>query len=132
MLSARLIGPFAQRLRNDCAAGTKNPADIRGRGSARVIGQVNFRLGWKDDVSIEVLHTGTGRIEVAFVSEDNLTRSKQTGLVFEDFFEAVNETIGECERLGPRSNNGHVSAQNVPELRQLVQLDCSEDAAEHG
>jgi hypothetical protein len=51
------------------------------------------------------------------MSKHDLTRTEETGLVLVKLLEPIVEAVGESKRLGPWSHEGHVSPQNVPELR---------------
>ena len=64
------------------------------------------------------------------MSKHDLTRPKKARLVLVNLLEPVAEAVGEGKRLGPWSHERHIPPQNVPELRQLVQLAHGEDAAD--
>ena len=64
------------------------------------------------------------------MSKHDLTRPKKARLVLVNLLEPVAEAVGESKRLGPWPHERHITPQNVPELRQLVQLACGEDAAD--
>src|SRR5215475_12451709 len=45
---------------------------------------------------------------------------------------AMLELLDEMRPFGPRTDDGHVAAQDVPELRQLVQVRAAQEAAKRG
>src|SRR5260370_33948062 len=121
---------FDPRSRDDHPGSSKNPAEIGNECPAREIGQIDFCFRREKNLSIELLHAAIGRGEPAFIAKHDLARPKKPRLVMQNPLESAAETVGETERLGPGPPKRHVAAQNVPELRQLVQLACGEDAAD--
>src|SRR3981081_2591396 len=42
------------------------------------------------------------------------------------------ETVGKCQRLGTRPHDGHVTLEDVPQLRQFIELCSFEKTAQAG
>ena len=73
----------------------KNPAEIGNKCPAREIGEVDFRFGREQNLSIELHGSDPGGVELAFMSEHDLARPKKAGLVLVNLLEPVAEAIGE-------------------------------------
>src|ERR1700682_2000536 len=121
---------FDPRPRRDGPDSSKNPAKIGNKCSAREIGEIDFRFDWEQNLSIELHRRDTGGGELAFVSKHDLTRPKKAGLVLVNLLEPVVEAVGESKRLRPWPHERHITTQNVPELRQLVQLASGKGVAD--
>src|SRR5207245_8651245 len=100
-------------------ASSKNPAKIGNECPAREINQVDFCFRQEKNLSIQLLHTAIGGVELAFIAKHDLTRPKKPRLVMQNPLESVAETIGESKRLGTGPHKRPVAAENRPELKQL-------------
>src|SRR5438445_4536102 len=85
----------------------KDPANVGNERPVLEIGEVYFRFGRKQDLSIVLHRRNSGGVEFAFIPEQDLTRPKQAWLVVVNLLEPVAEAIGKGKRLGPWAYERH-------------------------
>lgn len=106
------------------------PTQIPQKTATGVIVEIHLGFDREEYLAIELIdvaHSGEIR---RLVAEFDLCRSKYSRFVFKDVFKSVFETLCIARLLGPWTDDGHITDQDVPKLWQLIQLCRSQQAAD--
>lgn len=109
----------------------QNPSEIGEHGAIWVVGEIYAHLEREQDLPIERRRIRADRVEPAFIPERRLTRSKDSRQVLQYLPAGRHEAVGEIETLGSGADNCHFTAQNIDELRKLIELRPCENSP-HG